>query len=91
MVAKSLIQQRIALDRARIIALLMTFGGVLLLLASGASIAWSSTGIAFFQWWVLVGWCVFTAVGAVRLVRVRRRRSEFEAEHGRDAGKQRPL
>ncbi len=91
MVTKSLIQQRISLERARLVAVLTVVGGSLLVVASGVSVVWRSSSPSIWQWWPVIFWCAFVCVGVVRLVRVRRRRLAFESEHGRDAGKQKPV
>jgi len=87
---ESLIQQRIALERSRLIAASMVVGGALLVIATGASIVLRSTA-AVPQWFALVAWAAVVIAGIVRLVTVRRRRIAFEAEHGADAGIQRRL
>jgi hypothetical protein len=90
MVAKSLIQQRIALDRARLVAVVMLCGGILLVVGSGVQL---SVGLmdSSFRWLSPVFWAVFVIVAMVRLRRVRRDWLLLESEHGSDAGKQRSV
>lgn len=90
MVTKSLIQQRIALDRARLIAIVMLCGGLLLMVGSGVQLIVGLTDSSF-RWLPLIFWTAFVIVAIVRLRRVRRDRLLFESEHGADAGKQRSV
>jgi hypothetical protein len=85
----SLIQQRISIDRGRAVGVVMVvvFGlfavaGVVLLVSDpGNAFRWSSEGLSV----------LLVVLGIGRLVRSNRRRARFEAEHGRDAGRQTPV
>lgn len=82
----SLIQQRIAIDRERVIGTVYTALGSLML-SLGLVMAiiepsqWS-------RWAFMVVWAGFAAVGVRKLAAARRTRRAFESEHGVDAGKQ---
>ncbi|ARJ07577.1 hypothetical protein B5808_19465 (plasmid) [Cnuibacter physcomitrellae] len=81
-----LIQQRIALGRARNVAIVrIAFPAVLALILG---IGQLSRGVPSFLWLPLAGMAVY---GVVHLVSVERRRRRFVAEHGRDAGQQMPV
>ncbi|MDH6182175.1 hypothetical protein M2152_002357 [Microbacteriaceae bacterium SG_E_30_P1] len=87
MPADSLIQQRIAIDRMRIFGAVGTIAGAALLIGGLASAFSSETP----SWWLLPVPLFLLAAGVTRLVIARRTRIEFEAEHGRDAGRQEPV
>lgn len=86
---KSLIQQRFAINRQRIVAIVMIVLGAFEILF-GLSQAFLLTPTrwewAFFG---LIG-IGFVFAGVVNAQQSHRNRIAFEAEHGRDAGKQRP-
>lgn len=80
----SLIQQRISLERRRLIALVLMI--VFLLLVGGQLVLMAYEG---WRWYVIaplvvLGALVLQFVGAHRALR------DFEHENGRDAGRQRP-
>jgi zinc transporter ZupT len=86
--AGSLIQQRMRLDRSRTNALLyIAFGvaisvlGLLLMLGSDNRPQFAG---------VFSGG-LFLLLGIVQLIPAERRRREFERQHGRDAGRQKPI
>lgn len=86
---ESLIQQRIAIERERSSALVLISLAVPLLLICGVLLAvdvgrWSS-------WLTTAANAVLSAVAVTRLLRARRTIREFEATHGRDAGRQPPV
>jgi hypothetical protein len=85
----SLIQQRHAIDRKRVIGIAVTAIGGLGVLAG----TFTLMGFPFrpINVWLLVIWVVYLATGIQSLIVARRRRIAFEAENGVDAGKQDPI
>lgn len=87
---RSLIQQRIAISRRRTIGLVIVVVAALFLGVEAVLLLTGPPDGAF-RWFtsvVMVGWL---AGGISQLVVARRRRKSFEAEHGPDAGMQRPV
>ncbi|TAJ47283.1 MAG: hypothetical protein EPO52_12335 [Herbiconiux sp.] len=87
---RSLIQQRIALGRRRTIGLVIVVASAVLLGVEVALIVIDSSDSAF-RWFTAVMMLVWLAVGISQVVVAERRRRRFEAERGRDAGKQEPV
>lgn len=86
---KSLIQQRIAIDRTRVFGIVGISVGatgfvLMSVFALVEALPWSSW-IPVFIWLVIVGG------GVDNLRKARRRLRAFEAEHGAGAGEQTPL
>lgn len=86
-----LIMQRMAVERGRSEAIAsMVYGGVIL--AMGLT---RGAPEDVLDWGLIIGASVFGVVCSIRgiyLLRARARRiAEFEAQHGADAGKQRPV
>jgi hypothetical protein len=86
-----LIMQRMAVERGRAEAIIsMVYGGILL--AMGLTRGAPEDAL---DWGLIVGASVLGVVGFIRgiyLLRARARRiAEFDAQHGPDAGKQRPV
>ena len=82
----SLIQQRIALDRNRVVSILFVALGGLGLLFGVFLILMDPS--RWTTWAMLVPWLIFASTGVVRLVQYRTALRAFESEHGVDAGKQ---
>ena len=85
----SLIQQRMAIDRARIRALALRWGGAAFIgvyLAVGLLSEFSLSAATLI---VLGG--VFIGQGIYSLKAASRLKSTFEAEHGKNAGTQQPV
>lgn len=83
---QSLIQQRLALGRERVFAIVaMALGGIGLVLAAVALVQGAA---GWPQWLQAVAWLLIGGSGVRSWRRSRRRVAEFEAEHGPDAGKQ---
>ncbi|PRY69891.1 hypothetical protein B0I08_10113 [Glaciihabitans tibetensis] len=82
----SLIQQRMALDRARTRALFGVWGG------AGLAVVWAVGSILRefdpVSFVLAAGWVFISAVSVRTLRRARRDTESFEDEHGKDAGKQ---
>ena len=83
---RSLTQERIAIDRERVIGQIIT--GVCL-----AAIALGLVLVVGGRAEIMpgLGFVMLLPIGVVRLVRSRIRRLKFEATHGPDAGRQRPV
>jgi Flp pilus assembly protein TadB len=85
----SLIQQRMDIDRGRTRSLTMIwFGAALVLLGTVRLLGSSTEVLAFLQTAVAI---VLVGAGAFRLKRTNQELAAFEAEHGKDAGKQDPI
>jgi cytochrome c oxidase assembly factor CtaG len=86
---KSLIQQRLALNRDRMASIVTSsFGGIFMLLGIAQLAIGGNSTISWFQ--IVLG-LVALVIGTVTGVRVRRKIRSFEREHGATAGKQTPL
>ena len=84
----TLIQQRITIDRARTGALWRMCSGAGLTVLFGIRAAATPDILN----WVICGlWAVFCVMGVVQLLAAGKRRVGFEAENGRDAGRQEPI
>jgi hypothetical protein len=85
----SLIQQRIAIDRTRVLGIVITAigGGVLIIGALVLTSSLVSPGTIT----AIVVWVAFMGRGITFLVKARRLRLEFEESNGSDAGKQAPI
>ncbi|GAB2452563.1 hypothetical protein HD599_002634 [Conyzicola lurida] len=83
------IQQRIAIDRARTLALWMLGVGGIATVLTALQAALSPPDPL--RWAMCALWVVLGVLGVIRLLAARRRRVAFEAEHGRDAGRQEPI
>ncbi|WP_336641262.1 hypothetical protein [Microbacterium sp. USHLN272] len=84
----SLIQQRLALQRRRVLALVQTvIAAVLLTLWI---VVLSLDGVGDLRWLGAIAMLLFVLVGVFTLRNVRRDTRAFEAEHGTDAGVQKP-
>ncbi|WP_203138146.1 hypothetical protein [Microbacterium sp. JZ31] len=86
---ESLIQQRIAVERERISALVLLASAVPLLLLGCVLLAFDPG--RWYSWLTTAGWVVLCLIAAARYIRARRRIRAFEAAHGKDAGRQRPV
>lgn len=80
----SLIQQRFALGRLRLTALFMMIGGGAMALLGSVVIEPSEPR----EWVLLILWVALALSGVRVLFDYRRKVRAFEAEHGRDAGRQ---
>jgi len=85
----SLIQQRTAIDRTRVLGIVITAigGGVLIIGALVLTSSLVSPGTITGT----VVWLAFMGRGITFLVKARRQRLEFEESNGSDAGKQAPV
>jgi hypothetical protein len=85
----SLLQQRTVIDRARLFGVVMTaLGGAALILGIVQLVTEPFRPLHLV---LVVVWVVFCGNGVRALVIARRRRIAFEAENGREAGKQKPI
>ena len=82
----SLIQQRIALGRARTVAIVWIVFSAAIALIMG--LGQLGRGVPSFLW---LPPAAMAAYGVFRSISVERQRQRFEAEHGRDAGRQKPV
>ncbi|WP_223625309.1 hypothetical protein [Microbacterium sp. EST19A] len=88
----SLIQQRLALQRRQVFALIMLIGWSVLSVSHVVRIAASTPtgdGRDILSWVLLVGSAALAVYGSVAWVQVRRDTRTFERSHGRGAGLQR--
>ncbi|RUR03087.1 hypothetical protein [Labedella endophytica] len=86
----SLIQQRMAITRDRTYGIVMTVLA-LLIAASGIARAVGEANDPLLAWLLAGVSLALAAISAVRALRATRRLRAFEAEHGAEAGKQRPI
>jgi hypothetical protein len=84
----TLIQQRIAIDRARTGALWRMCSGAGLTVVFGIRAAAAPD---ILSWGICGLWAVFCVMGVAQLLAAGRRRVAFETENGRDAGRQEPI
>lgn len=82
----SLIQQRIAIDRQRVLGTISVIIGGLGLLPG--IILWLMDPSRWMNWLLIVVWLIFAIRGAVQLVHYRKALREFESANGVGAGKQ---
>lgn len=82
----SLIQQRHALNRQRLISMWLAIVGTVM--AIGDVSLLMSDPTAVWKWILLVVWLGWVAVGIGQFVRYRAAVRAFELEHGVDAGRQ---
>lgn len=83
---RSLIQQRMSIDRERLAGIFSLILGCLGFLGGAVIFSWGERGLGL--WFQLAMWLRWVAVGVTMLVRSRRRMRDFEAEHGVGAGTQ---
>ena len=82
----SLIQQRIAIDRKRVVGLLLVVSGGLGILFGIVLILTDPSH--WTRWLSTVPWIFFAGVGIAQLFQYRSALGEFESTHGVGAGKQ---
>jgi polyferredoxin len=85
----SLIQQRIAIDRQRTMGIVFTAFGAAMVVLQVLSLL--TRGFSLITLPTLLLWSAACGIGVYRLIRAKRSRLAFEAEHGPDAGKQEPI
>lgn len=86
----SLTQRRMALSRGLtypIVAIAMTAFNLMFQIVPLVE----SGGAAVWRWFAVVLWVILLIASIVMLLRARRAITAFEREHGRDAGKQKPV
>lgn len=89
-VQPSLIQQRMRLDRERVWGLWTLCGGAVLGTLQVVNLRVADPA-SVWVWLALLGWTGIAAAGVFRFLKARRARARFEAEHGKDAGRQQSL
>jgi hypothetical protein len=83
--ARSLIQERMSIDRQRLAGWLMTVGGSIGVALGLVTMLTNHTN------WAGIAFVVWVPIGVAQLVRARKRRVSFENEHGYEAGRQKPI
>lgn len=85
----SLIQQRLVIDRQRTLGLVIVVGAGLALGFSILTLLDHPDNV--FRWFGVVLFAVWLVFGIYRLLRAVGRQRGFEEQHGRDAGRQKPV
>lgn len=87
----SLIQQRMRLDRARTAAIWTLIGAVFLASGSVWTLVSEGADAPWWRWGAAITFIVLTVYGVIRLVSAVGSLRRFTAEHGPDAGRQKPV